>query len=502
MARQGKCSVGRSEGQKEAVVWSVPAVERSPTRFTKGSDSKGGREKIDGSRNTKHNQPGASPEMQAEALLHSGKAKGLRFPASGCGQPAYSPHSRVVNGEDATPYSWPWQVSLQYERNGVFRHTCGGSLVAPNVVITAAHCISPSRTYKVVLGDYDLTVEEGTEQHIPVNSEDIFVHPAWNPSCVSCGNDIALLKLSRTAQLNNQVGLGCIPQAGSIIPNGYPCYITGWGRISTGGPLPAKLQQALLPVVDYQQCSQPDWWGSSVQQSMICAGGDIQSGCNGDSGGPLNCQDKDGQWYVHGIASFVSALGCNTLKKPTVFTRVSAFNAWVLQLVRSLVPASPGSRSPDAATYSNSTAGKGREARWLQADSSCTENTIRSSRQTPARNAYVQAGPPLLAGLKGGLAGPTARAEACQGQDRPPGAHLPWVKAGGPSPGSPRDNDLWISWLSLPLREKRAVSSTLRGPGYRAKEGHSEASLCPLHPLIADTWRPRQRGDFCGRSLG
>ncbi|XP_025028920.1 chymotrypsin-like elastase family member 3B [Python bivittatus] len=254
--------------------------------------------------------------------------------ASGCGQPAYSPHSRVVNGEDATPYSWPWQVSLQYEKNGVFRHTCGGSLIAPNWVVTAAHCISRSRTYKVVLGDYDLTVEEGPEQHIPLNPEEIFVHPRWNPSCVSCGNDIALLRLSHPAQLNDKVRLGCIPTAGSVLPNGYPCYITGWGRISTGGPLPAKLQQALLPVVDYEHCSQPDWWGSVVRQTMICAGGDIQSGCNGDSGGPLNCQDKDGQWYVHGIASFVSALGCNALKKPTVFTRVSAFDSWILQTLR------------------------------------------------------------------------------------------------------------------------------------------------------------------------
>lgn len=49
----------------------------------------------------------------------------------------------------------------------------------------------------------------------------------------------------------------------------------------------------------------------------------------GDSGGPLNCQAEDGTWEVHGIASFVSALGCNAAKKPTVFTRVSAFEDWI-----------------------------------------------------------------------------------------------------------------------------------------------------------------------------
>ncbi|XP_042712178.2 chymotrypsin-like elastase family member 3B isoform X1 [Chrysemys picta bellii] len=253
--------------------------------------------------------------------------------AHGCGIPTYSPHTRVVNGEDAVPYSWPWQISLQYEKDGAFYHTCGGTLIAPTWVMTAAHCISKSRTYEVVLGEYDRSVAEGSEQRIPVNPEDLFVHPRWNSICVACGNDIALLKLSRRAELSDTVQLGCLPPAGEVLPNDYPCYITGWGRLYTGGSLPEKLQQALLPVVDYAHCTQPDWWGSiAIRDSMVCAGGDIRSGCNGDSGGPLNCKASDGRWQVHGIASFVSSLGCNALKKPTVFTRVSAFDDWIAEV--------------------------------------------------------------------------------------------------------------------------------------------------------------------------
>uniref|UniRef100_A0A670JLX2 Proproteinase E-like n=1 Tax=Podarcis muralis TaxID=64176 RepID=A0A670JLX2_PODMU len=251
----------------------------------------------------------------------------------GCGQPSYAPTGRVVNGEDAVPYSWPWQVSLQYESGGQFHHTCGGTLIDANWVMTAGHCISPSRKYKVVLGEYDRSKEEGPEQHILVNSEDIYVHPGWNGNCVACGDDIALLKLSRSAELNDKVQLGCIPPPGDLLPNGSPCYISGWGRLYTGGPLPSILQQALLPSVDYAHCSQPDWWSYTVKETMVCAGGDIRSGCNGDSGGPLNCRAADGRWYVHGVTSFVSAWGCNTLKKPTVFTRVSAFNNWIEEVV-------------------------------------------------------------------------------------------------------------------------------------------------------------------------
>uniref|UniRef100_A0A2I3HT37 Peptidase S1 domain-containing protein n=1 Tax=Nomascus leucogenys TaxID=61853 RepID=A0A2I3HT37_NOMLE len=106
--------------------------------------------------------------------------------ASGYGPPSSRLSGRVVNGEDAVPYSWPWQVSLQYEKSGSFYHTCGGSLIAPDWVVTAGHCIS-SRTYQVVLGEYDRAVKEGPEQVIPINSGDLFVHPLWNPKCVACG---------------------------------------------------------------------------------------------------------------------------------------------------------------------------------------------------------------------------------------------------------------------------------------------------------------------------
>ncbi|XP_036723827.1 chymotrypsin-like elastase family member 3B [Balaenoptera musculus] len=255
--------------------------------------------------------------------------------ASGFGQPSYGPSSRVVNGEDAVPYSWPWQVSLQYEKKGTFYHTCGGSLIAPDWVVTAGHCISRSLTYQVVLGEYDRSEKEGPEQVIPVNAGDLFVHPLWNSNCVSCGNDIALIKLSHRAQLGDKVQLASLPPAGDILPNETPCYISGWGRLYTSGPLPDKLQQALLPVVDYKHCSRRDWWGSSVKKTMVCAGGDIRSGCNGDSGGPLNCPAADGSFQVHGVTSFVSAFGCNTLKKPTVFTRVSAFNDWIEETIAS-----------------------------------------------------------------------------------------------------------------------------------------------------------------------
>nr|XP_015192395.1 PREDICTED: chymotrypsin-like elastase family member 2A [Lepisosteus oculatus] len=247
--------------------------------------------------------------------------------AYGCGRPTFAPVvTRVVGGEDARPHSWPWQISLQYTRNNNWYHTCGGTLIASNWVLTAAHCISSSNTYRVVLGKYNL--KESEPGSAAIRAAKIVVHENWNSYYI--WNDIALVKLQTPVTISDTIMPACLPDAGVILPNRAPCYVTGWGRLWTNGPLADALQQALLPVVDHATCTQPDWWGSTVKTTMVCAGGDGQlSSCNGDSGGPLNCQGSDGSWEVHGIVSFGSSLGCNYPKKPSVFTRVSAYISWI-----------------------------------------------------------------------------------------------------------------------------------------------------------------------------
>ncbi|NXN53338.1 CELA1 elastase, partial [Rynchops niger] len=141
--------------------------------------------------------------------------------------------------------------------------------------------------------------------------------------------DIALIRLASYATLNSYVQLAVLPPEGTVLTNNYPCYITGWGLTRTNGQLSSVLLQAYLPVVDHQICTSPSYWGSSVKTTMVCAGGDgIHSACQGDSGGPLHCA-VNGQYQVHGVTSFVSGMGCNVQRKPTVFTRVSAYISWI-----------------------------------------------------------------------------------------------------------------------------------------------------------------------------
>ncbi|XP_031520480.1 chymotrypsin-like elastase family member 2A [Papio anubis] len=106
--------------------------------------------------------------------------------ALSCGVPSYPPDmSRMYGGEEARPNSWPWQVSLQYTSNGNWYHTCGGSLVANNWVLTAAHCISSSRTYRVVLGRHNLCIAESGSLTVSVSKT--VVHQNWNSNQVSKG---------------------------------------------------------------------------------------------------------------------------------------------------------------------------------------------------------------------------------------------------------------------------------------------------------------------------
>uniref|UniRef100_A0A671K172 pancreatic elastase II n=1 Tax=Sinocyclocheilus anshuiensis TaxID=1608454 RepID=A0A671K172_9TELE len=245
--------------------------------------------------------------------------------AYGCGQPTYKPvASRVVGGTDVKPNSWPWQVSLQYQSGSSFYHTCGGTLIDKQWVLTAAHCIGSSRTYRVYLGKHNLALS--SETGIPtISGWSSLNFNVWEQKSNLRVNDIALIKLSTPVTFSDKISPACLPNSGSILPHNFSL---AW---DASGPMaPLLIWGALLPVVDYATCTRSDWWGNLVTNLMVCAGGDgVVSSCNGDSGGPLNCQRSDGTWDVHGIVSFGSSLGCNYPKKPSVFTHVSGYISWI-----------------------------------------------------------------------------------------------------------------------------------------------------------------------------
>ncbi|KAI4889015.1 hypothetical protein NFI96_027275, partial [Prochilodus magdalenae] len=243
------------------------------------------------------------------------------------GQGQKQGQTRVVGGSVTSPNAWPWQVSLRVQSSTCYNHICGGVLIKKQWVLTTAQCVDGTQVSLVVLGEHDMTQpESGKEQFIGVSA--IYIHPSWNRD-LTAGNDIALIRLTSDAILNSYVQLATLPFAGQVLSSNTACYVTGWGVTQNGGYLSAQLRQASVPSVDYATCSSSSWWGTAMKTTMICAGGSgTAAGCNGDGGGPLNCV-VGSRYEVHGLNSFVSSTGCNTIRKPTVFTRISAFLSWV-----------------------------------------------------------------------------------------------------------------------------------------------------------------------------
>ncbi|KAM3920690.1 chymotrypsinogen 2-like [Leptodactylus fuscus] len=149
----------------------------------------------------------------------------------GCGRPAIQPvltgYSRIVNGEEAIPGSWPWQVSLQ-DSTGF--HFCGGSLISDTWVITAAHC-GVRTSHKVVLGEFD---QHTSAEDVQVKTiAKVFKHPKYSPFTIV--NDITLIKLASPVNTQAEVSPVCVAEASDNFEGVRRCVTTGWGLTDSSG---------------------------------------------------------------------------------------------------------------------------------------------------------------------------------------------------------------------------------------------------------------------------
>ncbi|XP_069312864.1 granzyme M isoform X1 [Eulemur rufifrons] len=231
--------------------------------------------------------------------------------------------AQIIGGKDAAPHSRPYMASLQKDGS----HRCGGVLVHPQWVLTAAHCLSTRPQLlklRLVLGLHTLG-----QPSLAFRIRAAVQHPEYRPA-PALKNDLLLLQLDGKVKPSKTIQPLHLPRSRQVVAAGAWCSVAGWGVTHQGGQLARALQELDVQVLDSRMCNNSRFWQGALTPYMVCLAADKNKApCKGDSGGPLVC----GKGWLAGILSFSSKV-CTDVFKPTVATTVAPYVSWIKKVIR------------------------------------------------------------------------------------------------------------------------------------------------------------------------
>jgi len=236
--------------------------------------------------------------------------------------------NRIVGGVVAEVNEFPWRVGIYSRGKGVF---CGGTIISPNWIVTAAHCIGKAgwthtQPLQVNVADHDYTTTtESRNQLITVDR--IINHAAYNDQTQD--NDIALLHLERPLTYDRTIQPICLPwtMTGETF-QGKTITASGWGTTSSGGSASTVLRKVDLPVLTTEECSR--YYRGMLTPNMFCTYAPGKDTCQGDSGGSIDYLEPNADRYF-GIGVVSWGIGCAGENKPGVYAKVTNYLSWIEQ---------------------------------------------------------------------------------------------------------------------------------------------------------------------------